>query len=179
MQTPLPASARLWYVRHAEAISGPFPVGALVQEDALGRLAGASGVSVDGERWLQPAQFHAILRDADPVSRDANSACPADEWSGQRAMARARWADQRSGADRRACRASVSSDRRATPDRRAQSAGTRIPLPPRRDDIAVDRGQRGTLVIALLLVAAVALAAASYGPSNPVAVALHVRPLPR
>ncbi len=169
MKPPQSSTARPWFVRRGIAVAGPFPIGALAQEHALGRLAGTTAVSPDGEQWLEPGSLRTLL-DAHAIARTP------DDWEGQRAMARARWADQREGQERRGASACPVTDRRTAGERRAFATAGRT-LPPRRDEETVVGSERDVVLIVLLLLTAIALGVAVYGTSNPVVVNLDVRPL--
>ncbi len=163
MQTTSHIASRLWYVRRGDTSAGPFPIEALRQEQVLGRLAGVEGISPDGAQWFAPSQLQNVLS-------ESTSSQGLDDWSRERARARQRWAEQRSGIERR------KSLRTPEPDRRAFPITVRAPAM-RRDEVATAGAERATAFIALLLVAAVVLCATVYGTSNPVPVNLDVRPL--
>lgn len=166
-----PAPARLWFVRRNDLVTGPYPLGALAQEQALGRLGGATSISADGSRWLGVDR----LRGMAGAQAHAETA---DDWSRQRAMARTRWADQRTGVDRRNQGSSALGDRRLGKERRTLPLTARASAP-RRGEAAHASAERGVMRIVLLLIAAVTIGAALYGTSNPVAVTIDVRPLSR
>ncbi len=163
MQPSSRITSRLWYVRRGDTLAGPFPIEALRQELVLGRLAGVDEISPDGAQWYAPGQLQDVLSES--VSSQGM-----DDWSRERAMARQRWAEQRSGTERRR------SPRAPEPDRRAFPITVRAPAT-RRDEAATAGAERATAFVALLLVAAVLLGATVYGTSNPVPVDLDVRPL--
>jgi len=169
------AHPHLWFVRRAGCTSGPFPLGALAQEDALGRLALIEEVSPDGDHWFEPGVLRSVLRS---LPEDRARA----EWAGQRAMARSRWADQRLGIDRRAAEGASTNgpgqERRDGHDRRAWPETTRPPAAVRVEP-ALAHEFRQVIWIVLLLLAGIAIAAATLGPSNPVAVDLDLRSLSR
>ncbi len=91
-------------------------------------------------------------------------------------MARARWADQRSGIERRKAATHSEQNRRSSSDRRAYPLTKRQTAVRRNEQVATG-AERGATFIALLLVTAVLLAVAAYGTSNPIPVDLAVRPL--
>jgi hypothetical protein len=158
----------LWFVRRGERVSGPFPIGALRQEDVLGRLRDATALSPDGQRWYEPRALRPLL--------DAGMArYQADEWIRQRAIARARWADQRGGIDRRAGRDPRGQKRRINGDRRSASVAMRAGFE-RREETSGIRAERKIVWIVLALLGAIAGGAVTYGTSNPVPVNLDVRP---
>jgi len=161
-------SGHLWFVRRGERVFGPFPIGALRQEDALGRLRDATALSPDGQRWYEPGELRPLLEPG--VARDQ-----ADEWIRQRAMARARWADQRTGIDRRAGRDASDQERRTDGDRRSASIAVRERLE-RREETSGIRAERKVVWIVLALLGAIVGGAATYGTSIPVPVNLVVRP---
>jgi len=157
----------LWFVRRGEQVSGPFPIGALRQEDALGRLRDASALSPDGKRWYGLDHLRPLLEQ----TRERESA---DEWNLQRTMARARWADQRNGLDRRAWHGSGDQERRTGGDRRTAFSASRE-CSQRREELSGTRAERKVIWIVLALLGVVVGGAATYGTSNPVPVTLDVR----
>ena len=164
-------AGHLWFVRRGERVSGPFPIGALRQEDALGRLRDATKLSPDGQRWYEPRQVRSLREPG--VERDQ-----ADEWIRQRAMARVRWADQRSGVDRRAGRTGRDAggqERRISGDRRSTLIAVRK-RSERREELSCTGAERKVVWIVLALLGAIIGGAATYGTSNPVPVNLDVRP---
>lgn len=160
-------SGHLWFVRRGERVSGPFPIGALRQEDTLGRLRDVTALSPDGQRWYEPR----LLR---PLLEPGAEHDQADEWIRQRAMARARWADQRSGIDRRAGRDSSGQERRTSGDRRSASVAMRKRAE-RREELSCTRAERTVVWIVLALLGGIIGGAATCGTSNPVPVDLAVR----
>jgi len=158
----------LWFVRRGAQVSGPFPIGALRQEDALGRLRDASALSPDGKRWYGLQHVRTLLEPS--MEHD-----PADQWNRQRNMARARWADQRNGVDRRAAHDAGGQERRTGGDRRTEFSASRE-RSERRDELSGTPAERKVIWIVLALVGAVVGGAATYGTSNPVPVNLDVRP---
>jgi len=162
---------RLWFVVRGDVRSGPFPVGALQQERAIGRLTTWTSVSPDGGPWVGADRLH------DSPFQPSGS-LPIDEWSRERAMAQARWADQRSGIDRRKVATHAAQNRRTRSERRAYPLTRRQPAARREDQITAGT-ERSTAIVALLFLAAVLLGVATYGTSNPIPVDIDMRPLSR
>lgn len=166
-----------WYVKKDGQTRGPYPAGAVVQDRLVGRLTDADLVSVDQTEWKPfgdwPELVHAMT--ASPLHSGGSEH---DSWLAERNNARARWADQRSGEDRRAAESAaddISSNRRETEsDRRAADSALK-----RRERPAVRRGFGANvpvwaLVATLLLIAAlVAVLVSKFGAVNPVAVRLR------
>jgi hypothetical protein len=169
IDSPLSSAAHPWFVRRGMTVSGPFPFGALAQEFALGRLAGTTAVSPDGKQWRELASLPTLL-DGYATARTL------DDWERQRAMARARWADQRKGWERRSACARPGTDRRTGSERRTFATTGRTPVSRRDDDTTADP-ERDVVRVVLLLLAAIAIGVAVYGSSNPVTVNFHVHPL--
>ncbi|MCW5622294.1 MAG: hypothetical protein KIS79_14400 [Burkholderiales bacterium] len=163
------SSGHLWFVRRGDRVCGPFPLGALRQEQLLGRLHEVTAFSADGYRWVGPNALGALLEN------DHERSATADDWSRQRAIARLRWADQRRGVDRRtACDpGSAWTERRGGHERRTVHASARE-LPVRREEPDGGSAERNLTWIVLGLLAAIAAGAFVYGPSHPVSVQITV-----
>jgi hypothetical protein len=94
----------LWYIRSDGHSSGPFPIAQVIQYVELGRLGPADWVSQDGQHWVKVAdcsQFDAALEVyARGHAPAAGSAGEVADWARERALARLRWADERTDAGR-------------------------------------------------------------------------------
>jgi len=94
----------LWYVRHDGRLLGPHPRQVVVDGLLLGRFRWDDPASRDGRTW-QPLRLHPeILAAIEPLSREAAPApgeVPPVTWHGERLAAARRWADERTGIDRR------------------------------------------------------------------------------
>jgi hypothetical protein len=114
--------ANRWYVTKDGQVRGPFPEGALVQDRLVGRIGDADLVSPDQADWKPfaswPELAETLVSAVPPASGDGE-----DQWAAERNQARMRWADQRSGQDRRADAASSTGDANATEEQR-RYAGT-------------------------------------------------------
>jgi hypothetical protein len=134
----------LWYVRQQSGVSGPFPTAALAQDLLLGRLAFDVSVSTDGVHWVRACEVPALSpRQAGP-----------EDWGEQRLRAARRWADQRSGRDRRQSNgADLSRGHQRGSDRRQSPAPSRDSVAPRTPHSEAVR--RRAWVIVLSLAAAV------------------------
>ncbi len=134
----------LWYVRQQRGISGPFPTAALAQDLLLGRLAFDVSVSTDTVHWVRACEVPALS------PRQAG----AGDWAEQRLQAAHRWADQRSGRDRRqGDGADMSHGHQRGADRRQSPASSRESVAPRTPQS--DAVRRRAWLIVLSLVAAV------------------------
>ena len=166
---------RLWYVKRQDRILGPFPTGAIIADRLVGRIADGDQVSSDREEWR--------AFDAWPELTTALAALPpADiqaepQWLRERAIARQRWVDERSGSDRR-----TGEDARAPDERRATEAERRASeLPPggkrtpkrSRQPLGVDRTMLKIVVALAVAAVIVAWLAWFYGPVNPIPVRIH------
>lgn len=162
-------SGHLWFVRQGDRVCGPFPLGALRQEQLLGRLHAVTAFSSDGYRWVAPDALGALLESEHRTSTTG------DDWSQQRAIARLRWADQRRGSDRRtACDPTAAQrERRGGHERRMAHASVRE-LPARREEPGSGNAERNLAWIVLGLLAAIAAGVFVYGPSHPVPVQITV-----
>ena len=169
----------LWYVNKAGRIRGPFPTGALVQDRLLGRLADSDLVSADQTQW-QPFTSWPELVSAALAASPPPASAEAAAWAGERAKARMRWADERSGEERRAEPAGENQartqGRRAGPDRRIEGEQS----PPRgrgpRNATALFGAEVPVWVLigmVVLLAAVLGLLAYLFGPVNPVPVKLR------
>jgi hypothetical protein len=139
----------LWYVRSPDGgRQGPFPAAAVAQDLAVGRLPADVLVSADCINWVRAAETEAF---ADLLQPDAS-----DAWAEERRRALRRWADERTGRERRTHPA-IAGTRRAGGDRR--QGGDDWSRPPRTGRLP--RHGRAWVVIgglALLLGGLVALA---------------------
>ncbi len=88
----------LWYIRSGEGSSGPFPLAQVSQYVEVGRLGPADWVSQDGVSWMTVAEcgrFDAALEVFAKSHAPANAADGGADWARERALARQRWADER------------------------------------------------------------------------------------
>jgi hypothetical protein len=141
---------RLWHVRLAGAVSGPFPTAAIAQDLVLGRLPWDVEISGDMVAWGPAAEADAFSCLLLPSQADA--------WAGERREALRRWADQRGGRDRR------TSGPRSGPDRRRARSWRRTVSLSRRP------GAGGWVAVASLgaVLFGLALVAAMLGHAPPV-----------
>jgi len=167
--------AGLWYVNKNGAVRGPFPTGALIQERLLGRLADSDLVGHDRQEW-QPFSSWPELASAMDAAGPHHKSLEAAAWAGERAKARARWADERGGEDRRGegPAAPDGDGRRAIADRRAIAEEGMPSRSPRQTDMTALFGADvpfWVLVSCVVgLVVLLGLLAYLFGPVNPVPV---------
>jgi hypothetical protein len=140
----------LWHVRLAGAVRGPFPTAAIAQDLVLGRLPSDVEVSGDMVAWTPAAETDGFSCLRLPRQADA--------WAVERREALRRWADQRSGQDRRA------SGPRPEPDRR-RAGGWRRTI-----SLARHSGAGGWVSVASLgaVLVGLALATAMLGHALPI-----------
>jgi len=167
----------LWYVSKQGHVRGPFPTGALVQERLLGRLGDDDLVSSDRSQWLRFALWPELAA-AFEAATPAASTPEAEAWASERAKARMRWADERTGQDRRSelpeSTELQAQGRRGGPERRLEG-GSALPLRERRPrHIAALFGAEVPVWVLIGIVVVVAgilgLLAYVFGPVNPVPV---------
>jgi hypothetical protein len=120
----------LWYVRREGRLHGPHPRQAVVDSLLLGRFAWDDPASRDGRTW-QPLKMHPeILSAIEPLAHE-RLPVPGEplplSWHNERLAAARRWADERTGIDRRTGEASPpagttdgNTERRMNSDRRQQ-----------------------------------------------------------
>ena len=163
------SSGHLWFVRRGDRVCGPFPLGALRQEQLLGRLHEVTAFSADGYRWVAPNALGVLL------GNEPETGATADDWGRQRAIARLRWADQRRGVDRRMAGepGAARHERRGGHERRMAHASVRE-RPLRREEPDGGNAERNLTWIVLGLLAAIAAGVFVYGPSHPVPVQITV-----
>lgn len=166
----------------------------MVQDRLVGRITDADLVSLNREDWKPfdswPELAEAVTAEfiaAGSVKGAAPAATPGDQegWIAERTHARHRWADQRSGEDRRGTMSSYApnSNPRVSneqPQRVADRRSARNDSPTRHVRLGRRAGLFGAqlpiwlLVVALLALAAlVAVAVHLFGAVNPVAVRFH------
>jgi hypothetical protein len=112
--------ARLWYLRRGERVTGPFPLPAIQQDFLLGRVRVTDELSQDRQMWLRLTE-HPELATLTQVPADGVETGERD-WGRERFEALRRWADERSGHDRRTQQAAESAPARRQGDRRQQAA---------------------------------------------------------
>ena len=164
----------LWYVRKAGGVEGPFPAGALVQDRLLGRLDPNDLVSSDRENW-QPFDAWPQLKAALQALENLPATDPQPGWNVERAKARARWADQRAGTERRSQPAGGAvvdshNQRHGEGDRRGTSAAHASRQSRPRPLLGRDRSLLKLLIGLLLLAAVTGLMLWLFGPVNPIRV---------
>jgi hypothetical protein len=93
--------ARLWYLRKGERVTGPFPLPAIQQDFLLGRIRLNDELSQDRQEWLRLSDHPELAALGPPAPRDGGEDGERD-WGRERFEALRRWADERSGHDRRA-----------------------------------------------------------------------------
>ena len=111
----------LWYVVSAGQVRGPFPAGALIQDRLLGRIEPEDLVSPDRENWQPFSSWPNLVEGFESLKAAQSSG--ADGWEVERAKARARWADERVGSERRSGQhedASVDERRQLRVERRTE-----------------------------------------------------------
>ena len=143
---------RLWHVRLAGTVSGPFPTAAIAQDLVLGRLPADVEISSDRIGWSLATELPSFSGLVFPGLTDG--------WANERREALRRWADQRGGQDRRA------SGPRAEPDRRRTCSWQRT-IPLRRHPGAYRAGWAAVASLGVILFGS-ALAAAALGHAPPV-----------
>jgi len=137
---------RLWYVRVAERVRGPFPTAAIAQDLVLGRLPAEVDLSTDRVTWARAADLEAFSGLLQPGPAD-------DSWAEERRSAMRRWADQRSGADEDANTAGT------TPaERRQGNRGSWRPKQQLESRLGQQHSWLAVAAVAALLVALLALA---------------------
>jgi hypothetical protein len=196
----------LWYVKREGRQAGPFPEAAIAEDALLGRLPVSAEISGDGVTWnplsavtrldsriaprsaqvpywgdvhLNGAVVPPHWAEVPPNGADVppNRADVPLNWISERADALRRWADQRSGRDRRTAERGIAhAPRRSGDERRRHPAiAPRHPAAVRTPPSALNRAAQRWLMLAGVL-AAVLLAAtgARYGPVNPISVDIGV-----
>jgi hypothetical protein len=116
---------QLWYVRRGGRLLGPHPRQVVVDGLLLGRFSWDDPGSLDGRAWQPLKMFPEMIEALQPAGRELvpdPDEAPPISWHHERLAAARRWADDRSGIDRRtgAEDEPVAPDRRAHDDRRQQ-----------------------------------------------------------
>jgi hypothetical protein len=123
---------RLWYLRRGERITGPFPLPAIQQDFLLGRVRMSDELSEDRLEWLRLSDHPELAALGPPPP--AGGAQPGErDWGRERFEALRRWADERSGHDRRTQQEPSASPARRQGERRQMGA-------PARSGRSTDRG---------------------------------------
>jgi hypothetical protein len=163
--------ARLWYLRRGERITGPFPLPAIQQDFLLGRVRMSDELSQDRLEWLRLSDHPELAALGAPAAPDGAEPGERD-WGRERFEALRRWADERSGYDRRAQQDAVGSPRRRQGERRQAPADGRSA---RSDERGAPSGQpraawRLVAVILGLVILALIAVAYHFGTVVPVPV---------
>ncbi len=170
-----------WYIRKEEGrVRGPYPTGALVQDRLVGRLADTDLISLDQDDWRPLAGWPELV-EAISLSMAPPAGTDPGGWVAERTYARVRWADQRSGEDRRedspSPEASEASRRQSEADRRAAPTPPPLKRAPRSGKRADLFGANlpiwGLVAVLLGLVALIGVLVYLFGPVNPVAVQIR------
>ena len=111
--------ANRWYVNKNGRVRGPFPAGALVQDRLVGRIGDADLVSPDQADWKPFTSWPELAETLASAVRPTPDG--EDQWTAERNHARVRWADQRTGQDRRGDAASTAGDLSATEEQRRRA----------------------------------------------------------
>jgi hypothetical protein len=165
-----------WYVKKDGQSRGPYPSGALVQDRLVGRLGDADLISADQIEWKPfsawPELVHAMT--ASPLH---GAGSERDEWLAERNNARARWADQRTGDDRREAESAANGGtvnrREGETDRRMDPALQRRQRPAARNSLSGNLPVWALVVGLVVIAALVAVLVSVFGAVNPVQVRLR------
>lgn len=106
---------RLYYVKRGEEITGPYPLGLIQRYILIGRIAGTDELSIDRKEWKTLDSLSELI----PAVLNDD---PSEEGVKERLKRARRWADERSGIDRRQNQSPQEADfweRRRTGERRA------------------------------------------------------------
>ncbi|MEO8631442.1 MAG: hypothetical protein ABI612_25605 [Betaproteobacteria bacterium] len=160
--------SNLWYVLKAGQVHGPFPGGALVQDRLLGRLGADELLSTDRDDWHPFAYWPQLSQALEAAAKAAPEQQPG--WNAERAKARARWADQRTGEERRAAseeagkgeRRGERRSKRATAQRTARASGVQ--------GLLMDYPVWKLILALAVLVMVIAVLVHMFGAVNPIAV---------
>ena len=93
---------RLWFVKRAQHVRGPFPEQLLARYIVLGRVSNSDRISLDHHHWHVPGEvpeLNAAIRTL--LALDDGEELDAD-WRDERFKARLRWLDDRKSPDPRA-----------------------------------------------------------------------------
>lgn len=151
-----PGRQMLWYVRRHGRELGPHPRRVILDGLLLGRFEWSDPASIDRMTWQPLQAFESLVADPAGTAVDADAERQ-PEWAGERRAAARRWADERSGRDRRAGRAVPAevAERRAAGDRRVADEPLQVSVWRR---LRLDRSRLRTVARDGRLLAAVALA---------------------
>ncbi len=161
------SAQQLWYVRRGGKLLGPHPRQVVIDALLLGRLDGDDPGRIDDQAWQPLKSFPEIQAALYPppreLARDPGEPPPLP-WSQERLAAARRWADERSGIDRRGTEdEAVARDRRRGNDRRQRRELLQMVLWRRlRRDLAAGADADavsggGWVLLALVLAIAVAI----------------------
>ena len=172
------AGSHLWYVRRGTQVMGPFPERALRSDYLLGRFEPGDLASQDRSNWAPIGSIAVFGREFMPGASTtaANPTINTDtsaDWAAERRAAMLRWADERSGAERRAAEVPAGDG-----ERRGGNERRNIPSSRRTSALGKRQERAARVVLVLLIALGIALvigtAAWLFGPSKPIAV--HLTP---
>jgi len=159
-----PGRQALWYVRRRDREVGPHPRRVIVDGLLLGRFDWSDLASLDRVEWLPLRAFEAQLAADERVPEEG-------DWRGERVAAARRWADERSGRDRRTGQAVPvdGSERRAAGDRRRSDEPLQVSIWRRlrlgRDRVGAAVRDRRELALASTIGLAIAVATLWFAPA--------------
>jgi uncharacterized protein YjbI with pentapeptide repeats len=87
------ASHQIWYVRHGDAVTGPFPPHVITDFLLLGRISPDDQVSPDKVNWLPLRDFPELMPKV--TAPDENADPETRAWQEERVRASLRWAEER------------------------------------------------------------------------------------
>ena len=154
--------SRLWYLRRGQRITGPFPLAAIQQDFLLGRVRSSDELSQDRVEWLRLSEHPELATLAPPAPPGGPEAGERD-WGRERFEALRRWADERSGHDRRAeHQATTTSLARRQGERRKAAADARSARPDDRRGPSAQPRTAWRIVAVILAFAILGLIAVAY-----------------
>lgn len=171
---------KLWFVRHGDRISGPFPAKLISQDWMLGRFQATDEASFDRVLWAQIQEIPELQPHIMHIkNRVVGTADAPLDWERERREAALRWVDERHRHDRREdAGALLSAPNRRGPDRRVPENPEWAVLRQRHADVEAALRRRrerfiGIAIVLLGLLALVLYAVFSFSPVNPVKVGFH------
>jgi hypothetical protein len=153
---------RLWYIRREGSVTGPFPLAAIEQDFLLGRFKPQDELSEDRELWVRVAEQPELVALVGLSHFDAPTNESERDWRRERLEALRRWADQRTGQDRRDAASALSPLGRRRAERREPRDELRRPSNASRASPSDQPRGAWRLLAAILVIVVLILIAIAY-----------------
>lgn len=170
---------KLWFIRSGDRVLGPFPAKLVARDLLLGRHQPGDEASVDQVFWTKLEDLPELQPKVAVKHRVVGSAEAPLDWLGERRAAAKRWADERTGRERRGESAAAPLAEKRRRDRRQQQEDAEV-LAVRQRHAEWEQELRyrrdrfiGVSLLLLALLALAVYAVFNLSPVNPIQVDFH------